>query len=77
LADFQSCLTGLGRAAVFADQEERRVEVQIHDRDVNLLIRRLAGRQVTGFTERKASLEDYFLGFYETRPEGDGHGRGH
>jgi ABC-2 type transport system ATP-binding protein len=75
--DFQSFLMGNGLEVVFADQDEWTVEVKILDDDVNQLIKRLAGHRVTGFKERKASLEDYFLGFYETASRGDGHGQRH
>ncbi|MDR1441621.1 MAG: ABC transporter ATP-binding protein [Bifidobacteriaceae bacterium] len=77
LAGFQSFLTSFGRAVIFADQDEKRIDVRIRDNEVNHLIRRLANCQVASFKERKASLEDYFLGFYQTAPREGGNGPHH
>ncbi|MDR1388311.1 MAG: ABC transporter ATP-binding protein [Propionibacteriaceae bacterium] len=77
LADFQAFLTDCGPQVAFADQDERRVEVRIDDDDVNHLVRRLALYQVIGFKERKTTLEDYFLRFYESASQKGSHGPHH
>jgi ABC-2 type transport system ATP-binding protein len=73
LEDFQSFLSGRGPRITFADQEEKVIEVQIHDDDVNHLISRLAQCNVTRFQERKLTLEDYFLHFYTRDPQESTH----
>jgi ABC-2 type transport system ATP-binding protein len=73
LADFQAFLTDSERLVNAANQSTRSVEVQVLAADLNLLIRRLAGRRVASFKERNVSLSEYFLGFCDTAPKGGGH----
>lgn len=49
----------------FIKEEERGVYVSVEDKDLNELIKLLSCMAVVSFSNRKESLEDYFMKFYK------------
>lgn len=59
--------TECGRIESFTliDEDERSVYLSIDDKDLNELIALLSSLAVTSFSNRKETLEDYFMKFYK------------
>ncbi|MFJ8065072.1 ABC transporter ATP-binding protein [Psychrobacillus sp. NPDC096426] len=47
------------------EQDKHMAEIEINDMEINQLVKALANYQVMNFKEKKFSLEDYFMHFYE------------
>ncbi len=69
-ADAAACADFLGKAAALPSfrrlrEQDNQAYLSVDDRDLNALIALLSGAKVVSFSNRRESLEDYFLKFYK------------
>ena len=64
VADFHAQSGGIGSLEVLGAKGSR-VELSVEDRDLNRLIGLLSALPVRSFSNRKETLEDYFMKFYK------------
>jgi ABC-2 type transport system ATP-binding protein len=50
---------------IYSNQEKHKAVVSVNDQDINNLIRTLTKYNVVDFAEKKLTLEDHFMKFYE------------
>ena len=50
---------------ILIDDKGKEIYISIEDRDLNGVIRLLSDAEVVKFSNRKESLEDYFMKFYK------------